>query len=113
MKRVLFLLVLVGVAFAALYYSVSGDPAENQAAIQSVGGSAFIPVWTQTPVIQCVVTTGIDDGRVNLRACPGMGCSVLSVLSEGEALQVIGSGAWLQVRTEFNLTGYINSRFCK
>lgn len=109
MKKVFFLLVLVSAASAAFYYSVSGGKAENQ----SIGGMAFFRAWTQTPEINCTVQTGIDTGLVNLRACPGMDCGVLSVLSEGQTLQVIGSGHWPQVRTETNLTGYVNSKYCK
>lgn len=108
MKKTLFLLVLVGAATMAFYYSVSNGQ-ENQA----VGGTAFFRAWTQTPEINCTVKTGIDTGRVNLRACPGTNCGVLSVLSDGQALQVIGAGDWLKVQTADNLTGYVNSRYCE
>ena len=108
LKRVFLLFVVIGAIFAYGYYSVSSK-ANNQAVATS---TAFL-LPTQIPVNTCTVRTGIDTGRVNLRACAGTSCGVLSVLADGQALQVIGAGDWLKVRTETNLTGYINSKYCK
>lgn len=108
MKKVLFLLVLLGAVIAALYYSVP-TKADNQTVPTS---TVFLSVM-QTPADYCMVQTGIDTGRVNLRACPGTNCGVLSVLFDGQALQVIGAGDWLRVQTADNLTGYINSKYCE
>ena len=73
--------------------------------------AAQIP--TQTPVATCLVSTGLEGGRVNLRACAGTSCAGLSVVADGQVLQVIKRGEWLQVVTADNLTGYIKSKFCK
>ncbi len=102
------LFVVIGAIFAYGYYSVSSK-ANNQAVPTS---TAFL-LPTSTPADYCTVQTGMDTGRVNLRACPGTNCGVKSVLADGQALQVIGAGDWLKVRTPDNLTGYIYSKFCK
>jgi uncharacterized protein YgiM (DUF1202 family) len=108
LKKVFLLFVVIGAIFAYGYYSVSSK-ANNPAVPTS---TAFL-LPTQTPVNTCTVQTGIDTGRVNLRACPGTNCGVLSVLADGELLQVIGAGDWLKVQTKSQMTGYINSKFCK
>lgn len=108
MKRVLLLFVVIGAILAAGYYSVSSK-ANNQA----VPISTAILLPTQTPANTCTVQTGMDTGRVNLRACAGTNCGVKSVLADGQLLQVIGAGDWLKVRTADNLTGYIYSKYCK
>ncbi len=66
-----------------------------------------------TPVVSCEVMTGIDEGHVNLRACAGMTCPVLLVLEDGQALTVIQSGAWNEVKTEDGARGWMNSKYCK
>lgn len=108
MKKGFLLFVVIGAIFAAGYYSVSSK-ANNQTVPT---GTVFL-LPTSTPAIYCTVQTGMDTGRVNLRACAGTSCGVLSVLSNGQALQVIGAGDWLQVQTSDNLTGYIYSKYCK
>ncbi len=73
------------------------------------------PIPSATPTPSCIVTTGIPDGRVNLRACPSMSCAVLAVVVEGETLQVVTPGepgGWHEVQTGAT-TGYVYSRFCK
>lgn len=67
---------------------------------------------TSTPEI-CNVQTGIEGGTVNLRSCEGTSCTVKEVLTEGERLTILTAGAWLNVITEDNVTGYINSKYCK
>jgi uncharacterized protein YraI len=99
---------VIGAIFAAVYYSVSSK-ADNQ----TVPTSTVFLLPTQTPANICTVQTGMDTGRVNLRACAGTNCGVLSVLADGQILQVIGAGDWLKVQTENNLTGYIYSKYCK
>lgn len=108
MKKVFSMLVLIGAAIAAFYYYSVPAEASNQAVATS---TAFFA--SQTPSDNCTVQTGIDTGRVNLRACPGTNCGVLSVLSDGQVLQVIGAGDWLKVQTADNLTGFIYSNYCK
>lgn len=66
-----------------------------------------------TPLPTCKISTGLEAGTVNLRTCASMDCQIIRVLGEGEALEVIASGEWLQVKTGEGLTGYVNSKFCK
>jgi hypothetical protein len=62
----------------------------------------------------CTVTTGIDGGTVNLRACKGAACgAVLDILTEGESLTIITTGKWMNVKTENGATGWLNSKYCK
>lgn len=67
---------------------------------------------TATPA-RCVIVTGLQQGRVNLRTCAGLACAVSSVLTEGQTLTVLQPGRWVQVQTGAGLTGYLNSKFCK
>jgi uncharacterized protein YgiM (DUF1202 family) len=68
---------------------------------------------SSTPAPQCTVTTGIDDGALNLRVGPGTQHAVIRVLREGEVLTVTARGAWLEVRDSQGKRGYVNSRYCK
>lgn len=59
----------------------------------------------------CIVTA---QKSLNLRSAPGTFAPVLVVLSHGDALTVIDDrGAWWHVSTGANVTGYINSIYCK
>jgi len=68
------------------------------------------PLATAQPT--CEVTTGYPGGTVNLRACAGMACPVVTVLTEGDALTVITPGLWLEVTTGAVLTGFIHAKYC-
>lgn len=72
------------------------------------------PSQTATEAAQtCTVTTGINNGTVNLRACGSTSCGVITVLNDSDILTVTSGGVWLKVVTVNNLRGYINSKFCK
>jgi hypothetical protein len=62
--------------------------------------------------ITCTVQTGVPAGNLNIRSGPGTAYPVIGLLHEGESLQVIGAGAWLEVIAG-NLSGHINSKYCK
>jgi uncharacterized protein YgiM (DUF1202 family) len=76
------------------------------------GTPTIEPTTTNTPEV-CDVQTGIEGGTVNLRTCAGTSCGVMQVLTEGERLQIIATGAWMNVITGSGVTGYINSNYCK
>jgi hypothetical protein len=63
------------------------------------------------------VHTGLADGRLNLRACPGLSCAVLAVLAESDRLELLPPyptpAAWLHVRTSGGLTGWISAHYCE
>lgn len=71
------------------------------------------PPVTITPPALCTVSSGYTAGTVNLRACAGVGCAVVAVLTEGDPLTVITPGEWAQVQTADGLTGYVNAKYCK
>jgi Bacterial SH3 domain len=70
------------------------------------------PTPTPQP-ITCTVTTGYQNGAVNFRTTPSTGAEVLRVLHEGERLQVIERGAWLNVLTRDNQAGFIYAKYCQ
>lgn len=72
---------------------------------------------TLMPMVQaCRVTTGLPDGRLNLRACSGIDCPIVTTVNEGETLfQTQAVDGWLAVKTAGGLIGWVNSQFtnCK
>lgn len=87
--------------------------------------TADSPAPSPTPQV-CKVSTGYDNGRLNLRTGPGVEYAVIRVLAEGEVLTVlipspVLSGdegilsedkGWLAVIDAEGRTGYVNSRYC-
>lgn len=63
--------------------------------------------------VHCVVTTGYEEGLVNLRAGAGVTFDVLLVLEETRRLEVLDLGDWFKVSTAEGVIGYINSKYCK
>lgn len=74
-----------------------------------------MPTQTLTPAPNvCHVKTGIEAGKLNLRACGGMDCPVLIVLHEGETLTQTEQNPvkdWIQVITAGGLQGWVNSTY--
>ncbi len=71
------------------------------------------PSLTPAPKM-CQVKTGLDAGALNLRACGGTDCPVLTVLREGETLTQTKAqpvNDWLEVQTANGLTGWVNSNY--
>lgn len=69
-----------------------------------------------TPTAQaCKVDTGISNGALNVRSGAGVKYTVLAVLNEGEIVTRTGErdGRWWQVVTRDQLTGWVNSDYCK
>ncbi len=108
-----FVLALVGAAYAVALRGHVGQVGGLSAG--KVGGLARLPLVVSTPTAPavCVVTSGIDGGRVNLRSCASTTCAALDILTEGEPLTVITAGAWVEVQTPDGLTGFVYSDFCK
>lgn len=60
----------------------------------------------------CQVTTGLSQGRLNVRACGDVSCPVLATVNEGETLTPTQAGnGWLEVETATGLIGWVNSKF--
>lgn len=107
-KKVFYVLVLLGAACALWLYP--DNATASGGVVEPTPGATITP--TSPPDI-CVVTTGNDNGRVNLRACGSTSCESIGVLASNQILTVIIPGAWLKIRTGENQTGYINSKLCE
>jgi uncharacterized protein YgiM (DUF1202 family) len=58
----------------------------------------------------------IAQEALNLRDGPGLSFVVIGWLSPGEQLTLTNTpaqGSWIQITTESNLMGWINSNYCK
>ena len=113
MLRVLFVIV-IGIAlsgcelaqpYAALSYQPSPQPTRQPAA------TATQPPTATATVAACIV----DTTALNLRYGPGLSYGVKAWALAGEILTMTGKarGAWAEVRTAQNITGWINSNYCK
>jgi hypothetical protein len=110
-KRIFVLCVLL----SAVYYGFSWlIPEQEDIPRPAAQPSQTIEARTiDTPTAFCEVMTEVDKGHVNLRTCAGTACPVLLVLEDGQALTVIQSGTWNEVKTFDGVRGWINSNFCK
>jgi uncharacterized protein YgiM (DUF1202 family) len=119
-NRRLFSLVLwvfSGLALLVLLTScieIPADPAATAtpSATRTARPSATV---TPSPLPHCIVSTGIDTGRLNIRAGAGLKSAVIRVLQEGDVLTIEGgkAGNWIRVVTGDDVTGWINKNFCK
>ena len=65
------------------------------------------------PVVDEGKSLFINTGTLNLRACPGLNCQILTTLKRGEEVIKIGEqGEWLKVQVKAAKTeGWVASRF--
>ena len=111
MLRVLFVIVIVigialsGCELAQPYAAISYQPTP-----QPTATAAQAPTATATAAA-CVVSAT----ALNLRYGPGLAYGVKAWPTAGEILTLTGKarGAWAEVRTAQNITGWINSNYCK
>lgn len=61
---------------------------------------------------QCVISTGVEGGQVNLRDGPGTRFKSIDLLEEGAIVNIIQPGDWFQVTTGGGITGWVSSLFC-
>ncbi|MFH0787149.1 MAG: SH3 domain-containing protein [Pseudomonadota bacterium] len=59
------------------------------------------------------LTLFITAGSLNLRACPGLNCQILTTLKRGEeVIKISQEGEWLKVRVKAGkIEGWVSSRF--
>jgi len=111
------LLVLALAALFILACSLSNGSTRGAATLATPGASPTTEridaIPSPSPPEHCTVTTGAKDGRLNLRSCPGTDCEVLAVLDEGDHLQVIDAGDWLNVQTDTGAAGFVHSNYCE
>jgi hypothetical protein len=69
---------------------------------------------TATQALYCNVTTGVENGTVNVRACAAYGCKIIGYVTENDNLRRAGyeENGWLLVRY-FDGNGFINKSFCR
>ena len=103
----LILLALAGVYAITTAKADGGAPGPTPTAPRS-------PTATLDTPETCKVITGIDGGKVNLRACPGAACgAVLDILTEGASLDIIAAGEWMNVTTDSGVMGWLNKKYCE
>ena len=109
MLRVLFVIV-IGIALSGCqawqpYAALSNQPTPQPTA------TATQPATATATAAACVV----DTTALNLRAGPGLSYGVKAWALAREILTLTGKarGAWAEVRTAQNITGWINSNYCK
>jgi uncharacterized protein YgiM (DUF1202 family) len=127
-NKVLLILFALSLALACTISSPTSNSIQAEATASQ--GSALIAA-TSSPIPEvipiptptagtCMVSTGLEDGTVNLRSCDGTACSVLAIVTEGESLDIITAGEttgyallWMNVTTADGVTGWINSNYCE
>ena len=106
MKKKIFIMFLL-LALAGFYAMTANAQGQGVASPKPTAQAS----QTATEAAQtCTVTTGIDNGTVNLRACPGAACgAVLDILTEGASLAIVSTGEYVNVTTESGVTGWLTS----
>lgn len=87
-------------------HNVPGVEGVDMSSVTVVNGDI-----TSAPT-QCVISTGVQGGKVNLRDGPGTRFNVIGVLTEGDVLSIAQLGNWYQVITGGGITGWISSNYC-
>jgi uncharacterized protein YgiM (DUF1202 family) len=114
MKKTITLLFLLAVV--AGFYAMTAKAQGKTLPVLTATAQPSPPITpTKTESARvCTVRTGISNGKVNLRACPGSMCgAVLDILTEGESLTILTAGDYVNVTTESGVTGWLNSKYCK
>lgn len=110
MLRVLFVIV-IGIALSGCELAQPYAALSNQPTPQPTATAATQPPTATATAAACVVSAT----ALNLRYGPGLAYGVKAWLIAREILTLTGKarGAWVQVRTAQNITGWINSNYCK
>lgn len=108
-KKILVMLLLLAAGFYAMTAKAKGD----RVASDPTSTAQPSRTATSTAAAGCEVITGVEAGTVNLRSCAGTSCGVLDILTEGERMDILTAGAWVNVTTEDGVTGWLNSKYCK
>lgn len=110
MLRVLFVIV-IGIALSGCELAQPYAALSNQPTPQPTATAATQPPTATATAAACAVSAT----ALNLRYGPGLAYGVKAWPTAGEILTLTGKarGAWVQVRTAQNITGWINSNYCK
>ena len=112
MLRVLFVIVIViGIALSGCELAQPYAALSYQPTPQPTATAATQPPTATATAAACVVSAT----ALNLRYGPGLAYGVKAWPTAGEILTLTGKarGAWAEVRTAQNITGWINSNYCK
>ncbi len=110
MLRVLFVIV-IGIALSGCELAQPYAALSYQPTPQPTATAATQPPTATATAAACVVSAT----ALNLRYGPGLAYGVKAWPTAGEILTLTGKarGAWAEVRTAQNITGWINSNYCK
>ena len=110
MLRVLFVIV-IGIALSGCELAQPYAALSNPPTPQTTATAATQPPTATATAAACVVSAT----ALNLRYGPGLAYGVKAWPTAGEILTLTGKarGAWAEVRTAQNITGWINSNYCK
>jgi uncharacterized protein YgiM (DUF1202 family) len=110
MLRVLFVIV-IGIALSGCELAQPYAALSNQPTPQPTATAATQPPTATATAAACAVSAT----ALNLRYGPGLAYGVKAWPTAGEILTLTGKarGAWAEVRTAQNITGWINSNYCK
>jgi uncharacterized protein YgiM (DUF1202 family) len=111
----IFFLVLVLSSLACIQPAAlsSSSPTPTETLTKPAPTASQAPLPTATERAHCKV---IAQEALNLRDGPGLSFVVIGWLSPGEQLTLTNTpaqGSWIQITTESNLMGWINSNYCK
>ncbi|OGQ35585.1 MAG: hypothetical protein A3F16_04385 [Deltaproteobacteria bacterium RIFCSPHIGHO2_12_FULL_43_9] len=98
-----------------LYTEIDGIPEPNREVglyMGGVGGESVIEAGKFGPGKR-VVVTGAPWGDVNIRTGPGMMYDMLTIVHNGDELEVLGKERWYQVRLPDGTEGWITHRYVK
>ena len=110
MLRVFFVIV-IGIVLSGCELAQPYAALSNQPTPQPTATAATQPPTATATAAACVVSAT----ALNLRYGPGLAYGVKAWPTAGEILTLTGKarGAWAEVRTAQNITGWINSNYCK
>ena len=110
MLRVLFVIV-IGIALSGCELAQPYAALSNQPTPHPTATAATQPPTATATAAACAVSAT----ALNLRYGPGLAYGVKAWPTAGEILTLTGKarGAWAEVRTAQNITGWINSNYCK
>lgn len=95
--------------WANSYYLNMSVPISN---LPVASGPAPTPPITPTPPVVPENSAIVATGALNVRSGPGVSYSVVTVVYQGQTLQLLGrnaSGSWVQVRTPSGHVGWVNA----
>lgn len=98
-----------------LYTEIDGIPEPNREIglyMRGVGGENVIEAGKFGPGKK-VVVTGAPWGDVNIRTGPGVMYDMLTIVRNGDELEVIGKEKWYNVRLPDGTVGWITPRYVK